>query len=94
VSSDAITEYVITPHARFEMSRRGLSDDMVRRILSTPEQQLDVRPGRVVVLSRESMSAPGKVYLIRVVVNFDRQPAEEVTVYRTSKISKYWGEPA
>jgi len=32
----------------------------------------------------------GKVYLIRVVVDVDRQPAEVVTVYRTSKIAKYW----
>lgn len=94
VRSDPITEYVITPHARFEMSRRGLSDDMVRRILSTPEQRLDVRPGRVVVQSRIAMGAPPRMYLIRAVVDIDRQPAEVVTVYRTNKISKYWEEPA
>jgi hypothetical protein len=32
------------------------------------------------------------VYLIRVIVDVDRKPAEVVTVYRTSKISKYWKE--
>jgi hypothetical protein len=32
----------------------------------------------------------GKVYLVRVFVDVDRQPAEVVTVYRTSKVSKYW----
>ena len=89
-----ITEYVITPHARFEMSRRALSNDTVRRVLTTPEQRVAVRPGRVVLQSRISMGAPARMYLIRVVVDIDRHPAEVITVYRTSKISKYWGEQA
>jgi hypothetical protein len=37
------------------------------------------------------MGAPEKAYLVRVFVDVDRQPAEVVTVYRTSKIYKYWG---
>jgi len=65
---------------------------MVRRILSSPEQQLAVRPGRIVLQSRISMGTPTRSYLIRVVVDTDRHPAEVVTVYRTSRISKYWGE--
>ncbi len=28
--------------------------------------------------------------LIRVVLDIDREPSEVVTVYRTSKIEKYW----
>ena len=38
------------------------------------------------------MGVPARMYLIRVVVDIDRHPAEVVTVYRTSKIPKYWGE--
>jgi len=30
------------------------------------------------------------IYLVRVFVDMDRHPAEIVTVYRTSKVSKYW----
>ena len=30
------------------------------------------------------------MYLVRVVVDVDRRPAEVVTVYRTTKLRKYW----
>jgi hypothetical protein len=32
----------------------------------------------------------GKRYLVRAFVDVDRSPAEVVTVYRTSRIAKYW----
>ena len=91
---DPVTEYVITPHAVFEMARRGISEEMVRSVLATPEQQLDVRPGRVVFQSRISTGAPVRTYLVRVFVDVDRRPAEVVTVYRTRKVSRYWREEA
>ncbi len=34
----------------------------------------------------------GKSYLVRVIVNNTIEPAVVVTVYRTSKINKYWRE--
>ncbi|MDD5094973.1 MAG: hypothetical protein PHV74_11430 [Dehalococcoidia bacterium] len=81
-------EYEITDHAVFEIQRRGIPLDMVRAIVHKPEQRLMVREGREVFQSRVQMS--GKRYLIRVFVDTDRAPAEVVTVYRTSKIDKYW----
>jgi hypothetical protein len=38
------------------------------------------------------MDEPPKMYLVRAFVDIDRKPAEVVTAYRTSKISKYWRE--
>jgi hypothetical protein len=38
--------YVFTPHARFEMARRGLPEVVVREVLSTPGQRIEIRPGR------------------------------------------------
>jgi hypothetical protein len=32
----------------------------------------------------------GKTYIVRVFVDIDRSPPEIVTVYRTSKVGKYW----
>jgi len=90
VPPEPITEFVITPHAQLEMGRRGLNEETVRRILSAPEQRLEVRPGRILLQSRVSMGEPPRMYLIRVIVDIDRQPAEVVTVYRTGKVSKYW----
>ena len=89
-----MADYLFTDHARAEIRRRGLSEDMIWRVLEAPEQRLDVRPGRVVLQSRVAMGEPAKQYLVRVFVDMDRRPAEVVTAYRTSRIRKYWrGQP-
>jgi hypothetical protein len=85
-----VPHYVLTEHALFEMRRRGLNEDIVRRVLASPEQEVAIRPGRVALQSRISTGEPAKRYLLRVFVDVDRDPAEVVTVYRTSKIDKYW----
>ena len=74
------------------MSRRGLSEDAVARVLRAPEQRLEVRPGRVLFQSRLMLEEPGRTYLVRVFVDVDRRPAQVVTAYRTTKILKYWRE--
>ena len=86
----SMQHFVISPHAEFEMGRRGLSEKTIRQVLSSPEQRLEVRAGRVLLQSRIVMGEPAKMYLVRVAVDIDRQPAEVVTAYRTSKLSKYW----
>ena len=86
--AEPIDNYLITSHAAFEMLRRRIEERVVRQVLAAPEQRHAVRPGRDVLQSRIAFS--GKTYLLRVFVDIDRDPAEVVTVYRTSRIAKYW----
>jgi uncharacterized protein YuzE len=79
----------VTEHALFEMKRRGLSEETLRQVLSSPDQRIDVRPGRVALQSRVAVGVPVRLQLLRVVVDIDREPAEVVTAYRTSKMLKY-----
>lgn len=90
MKSEPITNYVITPHAAFEIKRRGLNEEMVIRVLNNPEQRFDVRPGRIALQSRIMMENPKRTYLLRVFVDVGRNPVEVVTAYKTGKISKYW----
>jgi hypothetical protein len=83
-----IGRYLVTPHAAFEMRRRGIDEPMVQRVLGAPEQRHEVRAGRDVLQSR--IAFHGRTYLVRVFVDVDRDPAEVITVYRTSNIRKYW----
>lgn len=85
-----ITQYRITGHARFEMRRRGITESELAHVLSRPDQAEIVRPGRAVVQSRAQVGDPPRIYLMRVFVDVDRQPAEVVTAYRTSRIDRYW----
>ena len=86
--AEPITDYILTDHAATEIERRGLSVVTIEGILKSPEQRLEVRPGRVVLQSR--VQEFGSEYLVRVFVDIDRKPAEVVTAYRTSKVLKYW----
>lgn len=72
------------------MKRRALSESMLRQVLSSPEQRIDMRPGRVILQSRFGVGQPVKLQLLRVIVDIDRETAEVVITYRTNKISKYW----
>jgi hypothetical protein len=74
---------------------------MLRALVVEPEAAADLadafawyetqRPGlgsREVVQARARLDA--KLYLIRVFLDVDRDPPEVVTVYRTSRVAKYW----
>lgn len=81
---------VLSDHAKTEARRRGISEATVLRVATTPEQRVAVRADREVRQSRIVDSASGKLYLIRVAVDSGRDGDTIVTVYRTSKIRKYW----
>ena len=79
-----------TDHALREMSRRGIPKETVYEIIEMHEQEYEVRKGRKVYQSRRREGDPPRFYLYRVFMDVDRRPVEVVTVYRTSKIDKYW----
>jgi len=58
------------------MQRRDVTDGLVQHVVAAPEQRFPVRDGRVVLQSRVTMGRPPKMYLVRVVIDIDRRPAE------------------
>ena len=81
---------ILSDHARAEARRRGISEAIILGVATTPERRLAVRAGREVRQSRIADPASGKLHLIRVVVDSGKDGDTIVTVYRTSKIRKYW----
>jgi hypothetical protein len=65
-------------------------EETIVRVATQPEQTGAVRPGREVRQSRFPFPPEGKTYLVRVIVDLDDAEDVVVTVYRTSKIAKYW----
>ncbi len=82
--------FALTHHALQEMTRRGISREQVEQVLENPEQVVPVQPGRVVCQSRIFLAESQKEYLLRVFVDVEEKPPRVVTVYRTSKVEKYW----
>jgi predicted Zn-dependent protease with MMP-like domain len=83
---------VLTNHARLEMVRRGIAEDLVMAILERPEQVVAEREGLVAYQSRLGME-DGRVMLVRGIAEDRSTPRKVITVYRTSKIDKYWRQP-
>ena len=80
----------LSPHASRQAERRGIPEEVVLSVASEPQQTIQLRPNREVRQSRSRFRGESEEYLVRVIV--DRLPDEDriVTVYRTSKILKYW----
>jgi hypothetical protein len=79
----------LSRHAQDEMARRGIPQHMVDDVLANPEQCIDMPDGKKAYQSRLDFGG-GRIFLLRVIVAVDVDPNLVVTVYRTSKISKYW----
>ena len=81
--------FVVSRHAEEELVRRQIPDLWLKSVLENPEQRIRQSGGQEILQSRV-VSANGKMYLMRAVVAADKDPPVVITVYRTSKIDKYW----
>jgi Domain of unknown function (DUF4258) len=81
--------YRLSRHAVEEMTRRQISLQLVQAVLDSPEQRIDGGAGKEILQSR-FRAENGKIYLVRIVTATENDPRVVVTVYRTSKIEKYW----
>jgi hypothetical protein len=88
----SFADYRISDHARLEMGRRGIPEEVLQTVLTKPEQVIETSSGRRVLQGRiQSPDVAGaKLYLVRAVVDPAEEPPLVITVYRTSKLQKYW----
>jgi hypothetical protein len=85
---------IVTDHARFEMSRRGIREEMVLRVAAAPDQVVPALRGRVVHQSLVPESGAGRQRLLRVVLEEQGDALVAITAYVTSRIAKYWQSEA
>ena len=67
------------------MQLRGIRKSIVKDILTKPDQIKEEKGNKIY----QSIVSEGK-YLIRIFVDTDTEPNVVITVYKTSKISKYY----
>jgi hypothetical protein len=79
----------LTDHALGEIAKRRIPLEFVNEILLAPEQIVPERRGRNCYQSRV-VFPNGGTYLVRIIVDLKDIPPTVRTVYRTSKIKKYW----
>jgi hypothetical protein len=74
-------------HAREEAARRNIPLEVLHQVMETPDQVVAVHSQRQAYQSKVVMDA--KLYVVRVIVEMT-DPPTVITIYRTSKIEKYW----
>jgi hypothetical protein len=79
-------------HAETELVLRRIPRAMVDAVLEQPQQIVPERPPKKAYQSQVDVG-DGRIMLLRAIVDDAVEPAVVVTVYRTSKISKYWRQP-
>ena len=80
--------FSISKHAEEEMLRRQISPEQVASLMEHPDQIVEAHGGLVCY---QCLSAKdGKPCLLRAVINEAANPKKIVTIYRTTKINKYW----
>jgi hypothetical protein len=76
-------------HAKEEMERRGIPLAWLESVLENPQQIVPEYREKKAYQSQIDFGG-GKIYLLRVIVDDQAIPPLVITVYRTSKIIKYW----
>jgi hypothetical protein len=83
-------EVRLTDHAEKQIQYRELDRQLIFEIALNPEQMIEEPDLPPIAQSR--VSQDGKMYLIRVAFRDEGDIRLVITVYKTSKVSKYWRE--
>jgi hypothetical protein len=83
-------ELIFSKHAREQMSRRGINYESVLMVVSRPDQTITDNEESTTVIYQSLIKESNRMFLLRVFVNRDKQPNVIVTLYKTTKISKYY----
>jgi hypothetical protein len=71
------------------MQRRAIPLTLLETVLQNPQQVVPEYGGKKAYQSQVDFGE-GKIFLLRAIVDDKVEPAIVITVYRTSKTSKYW----
>jgi len=82
--------FVLSRHAEEQLLRRSLNRKIVESVLLNPEQILEDDNDADIIIYQSIVKEEGKLFLYRVFVNTNLFPNVIVTLYRTTKIEKYY----
>jgi hypothetical protein len=81
---------IITEHAMFEANRRNIPEELIRSAIKNPLQKLSSKKRRVIVQNKYHDETEGKEMILRIIGMESAGEFKVITVYKTSKIDKYW----
>ena len=82
--------FVFSNHAVEQMQRRNINREDVDNTMFYPEQTLTDTENPEIRIYQSLLNENGQMFLLRVFVNIIKQPNVIVTLYKTTKIQKYY----
>ncbi len=83
--------YQFSNHSLEQMQVRGITEEMVNNLFKNPGQRLlDPFDSGKMILQSIFSDSNAKMFLVRIFINVSKKPPMVITVYKTSKIDKYW----
>jgi hypothetical protein len=82
-------KFIFSNHALEQITRRKIDREMVMLALNQPQQIIENEDDSSIVIYQLLIKENEQHFLLRVFVNKNKQPNVIVTVYKTTKITKY-----
>jgi hypothetical protein len=83
-------DLVFSKHSLEQMVRRGIKSETVLSVVSHPDQMIADDEEPTMVIYQSLIKEDNQMFLLRVFVNREKHPNMIVTLYKTTKISKYY----
>lgn len=84
-------KFEFSEHAKEQIKFRDIDESLVIQVLNFPQQIYKDESGKEKLVYQSIFEKQStEPYLIRVFINSEINPKRVITVYKTSKIKKYW----
>ncbi len=83
---------VFSEHALFEIEFRKIKKEVIEHLIEHPMQRIYSKRNRIIMQGRYYDNIENKEMLLRIIGEESENTFHVVTVYKTSKIEKYWKE--
>jgi len=83
---------VFCEHALFEIEFRRIKKENVEHLIKHPMQKIPSKKNRIIIQGRYYDDKENKEMLLRIIGEESENAFHVITIYKTSKIEKYWKE--
>jgi len=83
-------DFILSKHAHEQMIRRSIDYETVLSTVTLPDQTIVNKEAPEIIIFQSLINEKEQMFLLRVFVNVEKQPNVIVTLYKTTKISKYY----
>jgi len=83
-------DFILSKHAHEQMIRRSIDYETVLSTVTRPDQTIVNKETPEIIIFQSLINEKEQMFLLRVFVNVEKQPNVIVTLYKTTKISKYY----